>query len=500
MAIFPLNNVHFQHALSLRQLGGGYLLNSSTNTIGIANSWTIAFWVKPMDMVSGNVLFTLKSANNADRIIINTTATAGQIQFQNNASGAGAIKNYLYNNAYFHGNWYHYAYTWDGTTLLFYNNGVATTADTKTSDNAGTMTTTARSVGFGVDVLGSNNGDCSLHSAAIWSTVLTAAEAALLYNDGNGTAFDCRTIQPTSLQHWWLVGRGDTTPGTDYGLVGTAIDISTNGALTQIGQPNTAIVRDAPVHNFSPVSAFPGHKYSLDFNGSSSQITSTATFPIGVANAWSCSMWVKPKRASFTVQEIFVTIGTANSAASSIGFELRGELLNDPFNIIMRDSASSGLKDYRYNNFFTTQLWHHIVATWDGTTLTAYKNGAAVTADTKTVDAGGSQADAANRGFGIGANTTGANFFTGGVHSLALYSTVLNASQVTSLYNGGNGWSFDCSTIPGLQHWFLCGDPYIGNAVAYDRMDTAVLKSIDPTSATMVSINPTSSLADFPSA
>lgn len=69
--------------------------------------------------------------------------------------------------------------------------------------------------------------------------------------------------------------------------------------------------------------------------------------------------------------------------------------------------------------------WHHIVAVWNGSTITIYFDGAAI----------GSKSGSFNTvlnsaGLDIGSSTGGGFKYTGSIDEVAVYSTVLTSSQV----------------------------------------------------------------------
>ena len=75
--------------------------------------------------------------------------------------------------------------TWDGTNLKLYLNGSEDTPYTKNNDDAVTMINTTRERYIGkVTAAGTAFFDGDLHSAYVWSRVLTSGEITTVYNGG----------------------------------------------------------------------------------------------------------------------------------------------------------------------------------------------------------------------------------------------------------------------------------------------------------------------------
>ena len=100
----------------------------------------------------------------------------------------------------------------------------------------------------------------------------------------------------------------------------------------------------------------------------------------------------------------------------------------------------------------TTIGWHYLVATWDGTTLTVYLDGASVataTASGKTIlyTTSGVKLSVGNL------NGGGTKRWNGRIDDVAIYSTAKSAEWIRRTYNGGVGF-----TRPGLACLEVKGD------------------------------------------
>jgi len=77
---------------------------------------------------------------------------------------------------------------------------------------------------------------------------------------------------------------------------------------------------------------------------------------------------------------------------------------------------------------------HLVVITGNGTTLKMYVDGSLVDSDTQDTGTSGT-----NEGTALGASYNGGNQFIGKVDDYAQYTDVMTATEVTTLWNGGNG-------------------------------------------------------------
>ncbi len=75
-------------------------------------------------------------------------------------------------------------------------------------------------------------------------------------------------------------------------------------------------------------------------------------------------------------------------------------------------------------------LWHHLVGTWDGTTLRIYVDGVL----DGTASLSGTMTTAAN---GLQVGGRGANYFVGSIDEAAVYSSALSASRIAAHYGAG---------------------------------------------------------------
>lgn len=194
--------------------------------------------------------------------------------------------------------------------------------------------------------------------------------------------------------------------------------------------------------NNTTASAAGNWNRGADFEFSNSESLSRSAQTWGISNAFSYSFWVKTETTTNNGR-VFM-MGTANGANQVYA------LINssNKFNIQIRDSAGSLVKDYTSTTSVSASTWTHLVFTWDGTSLLGYINGAAETF-TKNNDNSGTLTDS-SREFRIGATSTPNAYFDGVIQDFSIYSVALTSTQVSRLYNSGDGMTygvdFDMST------------------------------------------------------
>jgi hypothetical protein len=154
------------------------------------------------------------------------------------------------------------------------------------------------------------------------------------------------------------------------------------------------------------------------------------------AEAMSIAAWIKTTDAATT--HIF---GNMNDSVVGWGMRIANGLIGIQF--------YSNKYEYTYTGTqYSDGNWHHIVVTFDGNygndaSYETYANGSHVTETRVNNGTPGSTSNA--EGFGVGASQrTGASYWTGTLSSVFVIPKVLNSTEVTEIYNGGQ--SFDYST------------------------------------------------------
>lgn len=209
---------------------------STEEGIGIANIWTIGLWVKPANVTGdGKQLMNIATTDTVNSIQI--IRNFAELQFVLNDSAGTLFKNWLTTNTYFaSGTKIYLGFTWDGTTLKIYKNGVIVDAAdiNESTDIAGTMTDSNRGVTMGVGKgLSSAFFEGEISKGSLWSADLPATSLLALHDSGNGYQHDNRAVlgnytETPSLKHQWALGNDSADIGADYIAIGGKKDMMEN--------------------------------------------------------------------------------------------------------------------------------------------------------------------------------------------------------------------------------------------------------------------------------
>jgi len=235
---------------SLTNWGDQGELNSAgvqgNTTLGFSSTFSTACWSKNEQTGAGGVeaMFAwrgdpLGGVNSFE--MRNQFNSINNLQVTHTDPSQAERFSYIYNNV-MDGNtdtWHHYVFTWDGTQggQRLYVDGVLKAPDTTSPDLDGsTITDTNRDIQLGGRFTGSSDTWVGpIYSIGLWDSVLTSAEAAVLYNGGNARDLDVTKnfssyTSSGDLIHYYRLGIGTTGPdfGEDRSLVGSTINC-TNG-------------------------------------------------------------------------------------------------------------------------------------------------------------------------------------------------------------------------------------------------------------------------------
>jgi len=226
--------------------------NAGNETFAIADTWSISQWVRPINLPSTQTYtFRLDSTASNNSLIIVTNLNTTKIRLFTRDDAGAALKDYRWdqgNEGTFANNtWIHMVFTWNGTTLLGYFDGVNDTTQTKTIDNSGTMNDQARKF-----TIGSNAGgqfmEGNFGHFAMWDVVLDQNDVDEIFNPAAGKPFriDLRVNTGTydksaDLQHYWKPGFSDIGEFDRGDIAGTLRHLTSSAGID-----NTNIVTEAP--------------------------------------------------------------------------------------------------------------------------------------------------------------------------------------------------------------------------------------------------------------
>lgn len=174
---------------------------------------------------------------------------------------------------------------------------------------------------------------------------------------------------------------------------------------------------------------------AVDFGSANTNKSLTIASNLGIdGGSASVSAWVNitTAPASGSLYTIASTFSSVSKVAYTIWYRNNAGTLQLLYN---RGRANISDDFIAYNTTLTTGTWYYVTLTYDGT-LRAYLNGSAVGTPI-TPSGNGAGTDASMSGFGRLYNDT--LFLSGLVDEGAFWSKALSTTEITDLYNSGNG-------------------------------------------------------------
>ncbi len=318
-------------------------------------------------------------------------------------------------------NAYHYVVaTFDGNTKRIYVDGAQVTSGPESHGAVtGTGLTIGHFYGGGFQFVG------SIDEPAVYNVVLTPAQISNHYNAGrNAAATPVPTPAPTSAS------------GSMY--QSTVLNDSPS-AYYRLGQTSGMTVTDSSSHavnatlsgtaTYDIAGALVGDSNgAMGFNGTNTAIT--VSNPLGASSAQSKALGFASRSlaslsSSFSLEAWVKTGWLPEAHIINVGSQ---QLL------IVGGQFGFGTGGHYLRSVLLTygdNQYHHVVATFDGTTKRLYVDGfeSASVVDGQSSPAGGSLV--------IGRYAGGGNELAGSIDEVSVYGSALSASQVLNHYNVG---------------------------------------------------------------
>jgi hypothetical protein len=211
--------------------------------------------------------------------------------------------------------------------------------------------------------------------------------------------------------------------------------------------------------------------YSMDFNGSSQYVDTSDAFTS--LTSFSISAWFKSDNTVSSNQPIVSS--RINSISSSKGVDI---FLSN--NILYARVYNNGATAVT-TSFTDTSNWHHVVMTYNGTTLDLFLDNTSLGTST------GVYANSAANWL-IGKWNAGANYFDGQIDAVSIYNYALSSSQVTTLYGSSStGIGNPMSLSPKPVAYYQLGDKsafnganYLVTNIAAEEADGDIATSFSP--------------------
>ena len=457
-----------------------YLQTPTSSTLGIANNWTFAGWFQSpvINTVTHEGLFSLRQTTQNTINVMDILTFEEYIAIHLHDSAGVAFKVYWVSPSNprdrSYNAWFHLGFTWDGTDLRVWWNGIEATsiASTprleKTIDDPGVQTDTARYITAGALVNGVRNGVGLMYSIALWKTALPPAIMGDIYGDGDEYDLSTNRTGYTyggNLKYWYRMGvSGSPDIGKNYAFAGpSSLPLVSSGTV--------------PIDNSSLTSSIPyipnfPNPNSAEFTGLT-QYLGSVPGSLGFSNNWSLSLWYKPPPGVTQPNNNGDIIRVqASSGFPNIRITQQGISGDDYIFINVNPSSFSGSQQFIRvyplgNPSGMSEQWYHFGFTWDGTDIRVWVDGveALVGGIPEKVEAAtGSftQNDNTPRQISIGNSASLGGQFEGRVYSLSIWSAVLSPTNMVTIYNARSEFNLTLDQ-PGytesssLTSWYRLG-------------------------------------------
>ncbi|MGI8788257.1 MAG: LamG-like jellyroll fold domain-containing protein [Pyrinomonadaceae bacterium] len=296
----------------------------------------------------------------------------------------------------------HVAATYDGATMRIYINGFL---DASVNTNIGTLNNTDTNpleIGDGV-----GNFTGAVDEFSIYNRTLSASEILAIDISGiNGKCKPTATVSPSG-QVAWFAGDGDAKDLSGNGNNG-ALGSQTAFAVGKVGQ-------------------------ALKFNGNTASAVIVPDSPsLRPANV-SIDAWVNPAVYSFL--SIIAIKGNTSQVAQIQPYLLA--LNGNQIAFQIGNGTNSDL--LTSTSLVPLNVYTHVAATYDGTTMQIYINGVLDASKTSTL---GSLIQTDTNPLAIGGEIlsppqTVIFQFNGAIDELSIYNRALTPAEITSIYNAG---------------------------------------------------------------
>ena len=436
---------------------------------------SIAFWVKYLGSAQKNTsyvnfVFTGTSANSQAFSVVSYGGTHG-------VPGIMGYNNDFYpttGTAINDDTWHHVAATFDGTTLKMYVDGALDNSTTKTFNTQGQNNAAALHVGNTLTLRG------KMDDLRFYDRAITAAEVTTIYDSAGAdilgavagtytltyTATDAASNVATATRTVNVIA--DTTAPVITVLGSSPVTVAVGAVYTDAGATaldnidGAVAVVTTGLEALSSTNVTSGLTKHLKFDGSDTEITLAGNASMVSVDGRTAGSFVAdgdyidlpdvaatgnaPRSIAFWVKYL----GSAQKETSYVSFVNTGTgtANSQSFNVVSYGGTHGvpGIMGYN-NDFYPTtgtaindDTWHHVAATFDGTTLKMYVDGALDNSTTKTYNTQGQDNKVARTNWNGGGG--GAQTLRGKMDDLRFYDRALTAAEVTTIYDSAGADTF----------------------------------------------------------
>lgn len=451
-----------------------FMADTADATVGIVDDWTVSLWFRTDSLTVDQRILTIEnSANQNSAIQFSFLGVTANDPFEVRIfDTAGALnKQYQFTATLGFGvtqtdKWYHLAASWDGTEerLRMYMNGSELLPTTLVNDDTITMADDARRIVIGADAATSGSFlDGRVHNVAIWSSQLHSRELREVYNWGRAGRKDLNEdaspyLSSDDLQHWYRPGHDTVTIGRDF----TDAASATLRELDDGNEAQADIRLDEPAGSYAEISG------ALSW-------ASTINAPLNVlGDVFTVAGWWRPDTGSMAAARTLFR-WWEGSLVNSFDFNSRGDLANDPIEIIIEDNSGTVLQSLQWENAVDAShegQWVHVAFSWDGTVggSTLYVNGVDQGDPTTiTTDLAATTFMDDNRDLWWGSGA-GSGDIDGSMLDFGIWDVELSAASIQEMVKDGVPALIDLMVNEGnyqgsssLKHWFRAGYPNLGH-------------------------------------
>jgi hypothetical protein len=391
------------------QFNGTNAYVSLPNTSGQFNfdgDFTISVWFRSSNLSASRYFMTNDQDNGTTWGYGWSFFWSGSLGFTFQLSNGSATNRANFLGGYGANTWYHVvAVRTMGQKHKIYVNGV----DTPATQFGSVNTTAGYIANQKMELAGISRLNlfalCDLDGVNMWNKALTASEITELYNSGNGAQYIGDNFYKPTTNDALNTNNGTAQGGLTYG----------------VGKVGTA----------------------FQFNGTNAYVNMGDVMDVGTSS-WSYSFWFN---ANILTTGNYMSLFSKSIAASSVGrvwCVTYGNKLQFNFSPILGSVIS-----IETNTTFSTSTWYNITLIFDrADKMKIYSNGnlLAVTSleAVNNLTPYTSTNYNTNHPFRIGSytsadNTTPSALFNGKIDAFNVWNRVLTTSEITELYNSGNG-------------------------------------------------------------
>lgn len=409
------------HALSFD--GSGDRVRNSTQII-TASPFTVDFWYKPTNFSATYTLFA-QGSTSASNIAIKTT-TGNKVAFMVDGATLATGNTSLVANS-----WYHIMLTHDANASpksVLYLNGAK-----ELTQNISTVFT-----GANITLGASSKTSQDEIAVGIFDEV-RISNVVRTRNNFSPSIYPYPIDSNTRLLWHLDDGSGNAIDNSGNGYTGTVTNATwslNSGKVDSISQtqfktvaPITASASDSNYYlyygNLKEASAAQSYQsYGLKFDGTNDGVGVQDNSNLN-SSYTSISAWIK-----IDTWKQWASIYNRRTAGNIGGVAL--SLYSDVGSIIFYSYISGGWRSNVTTGWNTGQ-WYHIVAIYNGTAMTVYRDGVPVDTPTNIAGTINSPTDP---GVGIGITTTTTKYYyKGSIDDLRVYNRAISTAEITGLFS-----------------------------------------------------------------